>query len=733
MFKLRQPRSVSSLLILIVTVACVPALIFTSYLSKKVIDVEREHSERYLAKTADELVMGFDQEVLASVRVLETLGQVESIRLHQLKRFHRIIQRTLATQPTWSNIILYDLSARGIMTARTAFGIESGPSLDSETIFTAINTKKPVVGKIVDVSGKNAGSSSNPYRFSIRVPVVNESGNVEYVISAILPTESIQSLVNKFAKNPYEHTRALVSSQFVIGGRSLEPEKYIGRNPSEGFQKILRADGRGVKTSRTLDGVSVRTGFSTAPYSGWYSVVSVPTAVLEAKANEMQRTLFGIASAILLFVIFACLYFSRWITNPIKEGSAGAAALARGDTLFMQPSFISEFEDMRKSLLSASQLLQSRGRAKDDFLANMSHELRTPLGIIIGMTDLIAKGHMPENEKEKTWEIIKRNSQQLLRLIDDILDLSKIEANKLKIDNINFSLPDLVSLIAEEFAITAQAKGVTLTVELKEGSAKVINADPVRVRQVIYNLVGNAVKFTEKGSVTVTLNSPEGRLHRISVADTGIGLTTSQQEMLFKEFTQADSSHSRRYGGTGLGLSLSRKIAKLLGGDVRVVESLSGKGSVFEFSFKGEVMDASTPAAKPVADVSWAADQNRPLNILLAEDSSDNVALVKHYLRHSGITISVASDGLQAIELVKQNSYDLILMDLQMPGMDGYRATTEIRKNGYSMPIIALTAHALSTHKELALQNGFSDYVTKPVQREILLAAIQKNALVVTS
>jgi CheY-like chemotaxis protein len=320
-----------------------------------------------------------------------------------------------------------------------------------------------------------------------------------------------------------------------------------------------------------------------------------------------------------------------------------------------------------------------------------------------------------------------------LRLIDDILDLSKIEANKLQIDNINFALPDLISLIAEEFSIPAKAKGVHLSVELKEGSAQLVHADPVRVRQVIYNLVGNAVKFTDKGSITVTLCAPEDNLHRILVSDTGIGLTAAQQQMLFKEFTQADSSHSRRYGGTGLGLSLSRKIAKLLGGDVRVVESLSGKGSVFEFSFSGEVVDASVPVTKPAHEVNWTGGQSRPLNILLAEDSSDNVALVKHYLRNSGITISVASDGLQAIELVNKNSYDLILMDLQMPGMDGYKATTEIRKNGFNMPIIALTAHALSTHKELALQNGFSDYVTKPVQREILLAVIQKNAVLVTS
>lgn len=723
-----SPRaySIRVYLLLSVLVAVVPVLIFSAVLSNKLIEAEERFSERYLNKTVDELAHAVDQEIIGTVRVLQVLAQVESLRIHDLPRFHRILVRSLQTQPSWTNIVLHNTKAEGILTARDAYGIPYGLVVDSESVNQVVATALPVVGNVVKAVGRNLAFAKSPYRFSVRVPVIGVSEKVEYVLSAVISTDHLLSLVNRFSHNPNEWTRAIIDSGLNISARSRDNDKYVGGPASQTLREYLTTKQNGLEKTVTLEGVPAYTSFRRAPFSGWYAAIAVPSSVLQAQADATKRNVVMIALWIFLLVLAVSVFISRRIRQPIQESSAAAAALARGEIPVVGQSRILEIEQMRQSLFSASELLRSRARAKDEFLANMSHELRTPLGIVLGTTDLLSKDAVPSDEKEKSWEIVKRNGQQLLRLIDDILDLSKMEANKLNLEYIDFSLPDLVAAIGEDFGTRAQDKKIELVVQIKDGGPKIVNSDPLRVRQIISNLVGNAIKFTHEGRITITLHESQTDLQRITVADTGIGLNEIQQSMLFKEFTQGDSSHTRKYGGTGLGLSLSRKLARLLGGDVKLLHSHSGRGSLFEITFVGKSVagPVDKSAARDVNPDSQSAEL-KVAKILLAEDSLDNVALIKAYLRDSRVDVRVASNGLEAIDLADK-SFDLILMDIQMPGADGYEATREIRKRGYTMPIIALTAHALAEHRKNALAGGFTDFVTKPLQRQTLLDVIEK-------
>jgi signal transduction histidine kinase len=376
---------------------------------------------------------------------------------------------------------------------------------------------------------------------------------------------------------------------------------------------------------------------------------------------------------------------------------------------------------------------------KSQFLANMSHEIRTPLGVILGFADLaLDPGQSPE-EAHNYLLAIKRNGMQLLEILGDILDLSKIEANKLEIERVSFSLPDLLDDVAASLGIRARERGIGLRFERDEALPAFIRTDPTRLRQIFVNLVGNAIKFTERGEVVITCEalpaSPDSATRRLSftVKDTGIGISTEQSAKLFQPFTQADSSMTRKFGGTGLGLLLSRQLAVALDGALTLVRSEPGKGSWFRFTITVEAAESALPERErrrsdPPPVAATALEGNAPLagiRILLVEDSEDNQILVSRYLRSSGARVELASNGLEAVEKALEGDHDVILMDIQMPVLDGHEATARLRKAGYARPIIALTAHALREERERALKGGFDNYLTKPLQRGSLIKTLR--------
>ncbi len=411
----------------------------------------------------------------------------------------------------------------------------------------------------------------------------------------------------------------------------------------------------------------------------------------------------------------------------------------RGRTLqgvFAAARDVTERKRVEAELLEAKAMAETANRAKSDFLASMSHEIRAPMNTIIGIADLLAKTPLSP-EQNRYVQIFRRAGDNLLNLIDDILDLSKVEASQLELERIGFSLNDLVEKVREMVAVRAHEKGLTLVCEIAPTVPNERVGDPTRLRQVLLNLLGNAIKFTESGEVALRVtpdpdSSVPGAL-RFRISDTGIGIPAEKLGTVFERFMQADSSTSRRYGGSGLGLTISKRLVGLMGGRIWV-ESAVGKGSVFSFAVPLEISAGATRrAAVPVG--AGPARPLPPLHILLVEDSPDNTTITVAYLQETPYRVDIAENGAVGYEKFTAGHYDLVLMDRQMPVMDGLTATRAIREweganHRPPTPIIALTASALKGDKEKCMAAGCTAYLTKPIKQEVLLQAIKEHSTI---
>lgn len=393
-------------------------------------------------------------------------------------------------------------------------------------------------------------------------------------------------------------------------------------------------------------------------------------------------------------------------------------------------------KQLQEQIRIASQLAEQAEEAnlaKSRFLANMSHEIRTPLAAVLGFSELLADPKTRDSERQRLWGAIGRNGELLMRVIDDVLDLSKIEAQKLELNPSQFNLRDMFRDLELTMGHKAREKGVDLRLNYASSGKDDYISDPTRVKQVLLNVINNAVKFTDSGSITVDASvsrlpeAPKEARLTIRVTDTGIGLSPEQQNRLFQPFSQADSTTSKKFGGTGLGLVIAKQLAQRLGGGVQLVKSEPGKGSVFEVTFTLEIAEKETAAQAQ----SSSSEAKKPLantltgkNILVVDDVIDNRELMEMFLEPTGADIDLAESGEQALRKVREGGPDVILMDIQMPGMDGYATTKELRKHGFKKPIIALTAHAMRAETERCLESGCDLVMTKPVNRAALIQTL---------
>jgi signal transduction histidine kinase/FixJ family two-component response regulator len=382
-----------------------------------------------------------------------------------------------------------------------------------------------------------------------------------------------------------------------------------------------------------------------------------------------------------------------------------------------------------RDLREANHAVLCAAKAKSEFLANMSHEIRTPMTAMLGMTELLQMTALDERQTEYA-SAIERSGNTLLQIVNDILDFSKIEAGHLAIEDVGFDLEGVLLEVHQMLQHRAREKNLVLRVEVDESLPRRYRGDPTRIKQVLINLVGNAIKFTHKGQVILRAQSTpldEARaLVEMAVQDTGIGIPKEQQERVFEAFTQADASTTRRYGGTGLGLAISTRLVRLMGGEIKL-KSKPAAGSTFTVSLVLNI--AGRPSTHPVAAKAEPNDRYHA-RILVVEDNADNQVLAERMLRHLGCEVDIAADGAIALERLEQGAYDLILMDCHMPKLNGYEATREIRRreadSGKHTTIVALSASVLPEERERCIEVGMDDYIGKPFTRGDLQAVFRR-------
>ncbi|MPZ43279.1 MAG: response regulator [Betaproteobacteria bacterium] len=401
---------------------------------------------------------------------------------------------------------------------------------------------------------------------------------------------------------------------------------------------------------------------------------------------------------------------------------------------------VTEIEQKEIELEAARTKAESANQIKSDFLANMSHEIRTPMNAILGFTELLRRGSARKGQDlRKHLDTIHSSGTHLLGLINDILDLSKVEAGRIEVERIDCSPLRVLREVSQVLGIKAQEKGIALALEFGGAIPARVMADPARLRQIVTNLVGNAIKFTQQGAVRVTprlQGKNADALLVIDVADSGIGIPPDKLDSIFDPFTQAESSTTRRFGGTGLGLTISRQFARALGGDITVT-STPGAGSVFSISFATGPLedvpmlgrDAFDAVEAHSAEAVGAADgwQFEPLEVLVVDDGVENRELVRLVLEEYGLRVTEAENGQAALDRIAHGSFAAILMDVQMPVMDGFTATRRLRASGCTLPVIALTAHAMKGFEQEVEAAGFSGYLTKPIDIDRMLETLAKQ------
>ena len=479
-------------------------------------------------------------------------------------------------------------------------------------------------------------------------------------------------------------------------------------------------------------------GWSAETPESFFVIITVLLSTLAMNASQSGPVLrLYFMEALPKFL--AVIYMSYVAYESVNLAELGAIGAVTAMLFFTKIAFsINKSTRMilaqKHALAIANEEVQQASKAKSEFLATMSHEVRTPLNGVLGIVSLMKDTNLTR-EQEDYVETIRHSGETLLAMLNDILDFSKIEAGHMDIEKVPFDLSQTVKSVFNLMMSRAMEKRIGFHVDVAPDVPACIVSDPTRLRQVLLNLISNAIKFTDAGQVTLKItmldkqtldNGGEIVRLRFAVSDTGIGVPVEAQEKLFKQFVQVDSSISRRFGGTGLGLSICQRIVELLDGGIDF-ESQPGKGSTFWFDIPAEVAIGYDSAMSSSTDKSENIPLLRPLRILLAEDNKTNQKVAIGILKKYGHHIDVAEDGMQAIEAVQEKNYDVILMDMQMPVVDGLQATQQIRKISdfhAKLPIIALTANALNGDHERCVAAGMNDHIAKPIRPAALFRAL---------
>jgi signal transduction histidine kinase/ActR/RegA family two-component response regulator len=713
-----RPMKLRSHLLVLTLGTLLPMVVFALIALGLLAERERTLFERGARERAHALLSAVDGELGNSITTLQALAASRDLDEGALREFHRDAMRVLPTQPGWTTLALATPAGEQLLRVPDEFG-EKLPTLAERKSFEQVlRSAKPVIRPLARdaVSGR--------HEFGARVPVVR-FGAVKYVLSVTIDPRKIRAMLDA-QRLPPDWVGVVIDQERHVVAQTNAPESALGQPAPEVLRPALEGPGEGWFQSIAPDAGELYTASNRSGFSGWTVAMSMPAAAVEAGLGKAAwTTSLGVIVALAAALLLAA-GLSHRIAAPISALASVAKAMTAGQQAELpNPGGVTEIREVGRALVDAANTARTRehalrtaDRTKDEFLAMLSHELRNPLGALAGAAHLLRQLAPKDETAIRATDIVGRQVQHMTRLVEDLLDVSRVTRGKISLSREPLDLARAVESVAQQWRSAGRLAKHEVRVEL---SSAWVRADTARIEQIISNLFGNAVKYTpEGGTVTITVRR-ERNAALLQVRDTGMGMSPDLAGRVFDLFVQGERSLDRSLGGLGIGLTLVKRLAELHGGTVAAASDGPGMGSVFSVSLP--VIEAPMQAAAPPA----AAESPRRLHkILLIEDNDDARRTLSLALQMSGHQVYAAPDGQAGIETADAVDPEVAVIDIGLPGINGYQVGEDLRRKPAheSMVLIALTGYGQPDSLRRARDAGFDEYITKPIEPDRLMRLI---------
>jgi signal transduction histidine kinase/CheY-like chemotaxis protein len=726
-------------LLLLVAGTLLPVGLFATAVVRQLSVQEQAAATRRVQLAARNLAAATEREFSSTTTTLNVLAASEELDQDNLAAFYREAQRTAQTQPSWLAVVLLSPTSQPVLDTSRPLGAPLGAAKPLQALNSA-DLRQPLVGNL------SQDPTYQKLAFPVQVPVIR-GNQLRYRLVAVLEPTALASLVRQKTAIEGEWTRTLVDSEGTVVARTRDPERYVGKPSTPSFLQQIKAAPESVRRQTSLDNINVYAGHSRITASGWTAVVTIPVELIEAPARQASWLISGTGLALLLLSSTGALILSQQISSAIASATAAAEALAKGQQPHVKPSRIAEVETLAAALANSASLLLQReqerdqnlaraeaartmaettSQLKDEFLITVSHELKTPLNAILGWSALLQGKQMSPEQVQQALAVIERNARAQARLVDDLLDTSRVITGKLQLEMQLVDPLTVVSTALEAVQHSAATKGVRLDAQLASSVGSVWG-DPARLQQVVTNLLSNAIKFTPAGGQVEVQLAAVGSQAQITVRDSGIGIEPAFLPHVFDRFRQADGSTTRAFGGLGLGLAIVRHLVEQHHGTVSAASAGQGKGASFTVRLPLHQRDRSYSAPlRPDLPPSLSPQRLNQVRVLVVDDEADARELVAAALQQQGAKVCTCDSAAAALAQMQTWQPQVILSDIGMAHQDGYSFMRQVRATAQSqsIPAVALTAFTRAEDEQAAIAAGYQLHIPKPIDPEALIKAV---------